>query len=115
MIYLGFYNARIKLNGIDVDLHHWAWGNAYARSYKIQKMAENINPKDQRHIYAVGHRHTALYQFYRKMHLFLPWAFQRATLFSKRLGLDNTVWGWVIEIDIDKNGGTRINMEFIKI
>jgi hypothetical protein len=22
MIYLGFYNARIKLNGIDVDLHH---------------------------------------------------------------------------------------------
>ena len=115
LIYLGFYSADITVNWIKVWLQHWAWWNAYARSYKIQKMAENINPKDQPHIYAAWHRHTALYQFYRKMHLFLPWAFQKSTLLSKRLWLDNTVWWWVIDINIDKYWWTQIRMEFIKI
>lgn len=115
IINLGFYDARIKLNGVDINAHHW-WGSmSYAKSYKIQKLMENINPKDQPNIFASGHRHTALYMFYRKIHWFLPWAFLKENLLAKRFNLDNTIGGWVIEVEIDEKGWTKIGMNFIKV
>lgn len=115
IINLGFYDARIKLNGVDINAHHW-WGNmSYARSYKPQKLMENINPKDQPHIFASWHWHTALYMFYRKIHWFLPWAFLKENLLAKRFNLDNTIGGWVIEVEIDEKGWTKIWMNFIKV
>lgn len=115
MINLGFYDARIKLNGVDINLHHWGWSMSYAKSYKIQKLLENINPKDQPNIFASGHRHTSLYVFYRKIHSFLPWAFLKENLLAKRFNLDNTIGGWVIEIDIDEKGWSHIKTEFLHI
>ena len=113
MINLGFYDARIKLNGVDVNLHHW-WGSmSYAKSYKPQKLMENINPKDQPDLFTSGHRHTALQMFYRKIHGFLPWAFLKENLLAKRFNLDNTVWWRIIELDIDETWGSRIRTEFI--
>lgn len=115
IINLGFYDARIKLNGVDINGHHWWGSSSYAKSYKIQKLMETINPKDQPHIFASGHWHTALYMFYRKIHGFLSWAFLKENLLAKRFNLDNTIWWRVIEVEIDKNGGTRIGMKFIKL
>lgn len=115
IINLGFYDARIKLNGVDINAHHWGGNMSYARSYKPQKLMETINPKDQPHIFAAGHWHTALYMFYRKIHWFLPWAFLKENLLAKRFNLDNTIGGWVIEVEIDEKGWTKIWMNFIKI
>jgi predicted phosphodiesterase len=115
LINLWFYDARVKLNGVDINLHHW-WGSmSYAKSYKIQKLLENIDPKNQPNVFASGHWHTALYMFYRKIHSFLPWAFLKENLLAKRFNLDNTIWGWVVEVDINETGGSKINMEFIKL
>ncbi len=115
LINLGFYDARIKLNGVDINLHHGGWGMSYAKSYKIQKLLENIDPKNQPNVFAAGHRHTALYVFYRKIHSFLPWAFLKENLLAKRFNLDNTIGGWIIEVEIDKTGWTKIGMKFIKL
>lgn len=115
IINLWFYDARIKLNWIDVNLHHW-WGSmSYAKSYKIQKLLENIDPKNQPNVFAAGHWHTAIYLFYRKIHSFLPGAFLKENLLAKRFNLDNTIWGWIIEIEIDEKWGSKIGMKFVKI
>ena len=113
--WLGFYNARIKLNWIDIELHHWGGSNSYAQSYKIQKMLENADPKCQPNVFLLGHYHTALYTFYRKIHAFMVWAFQWETLLAKRFKLGNVNWGWIIDVTLDNKGWTIINMEFIKV
>lgn len=115
LINLWFYDARIKLNGVDINLHHWGGSMSYAKSYKIQKLLENINPKDQPNVFAAWHWHTALYMFYRKIHSFLPWAFLKENLLAKRFNLDNTIGGRIVEVDIDEKWGSSINTEFIKL
>lgn len=112
---LGFYNARIKLNGVDIELHHWGWSNSYSVSYKPQKYLENTDPKDQPNVYLLWHFHTAMYMFYRKIHAFMVWAFQWETLLAKRFKLGNTNGGWIIDVSLDNQGWTIINMEFIKV
>lgn len=115
LINLWFYDARIKLNGVDINIHHGWWSMSYAKSYKIQKLLENINPKDQPNVFAAWHWHTALYMFYRKIHSFLPWAFLKENLLAKRFNLDNTIGGRIVEVDIDEKWGSSINTEFIKL
>lgn len=113
--YLWFYNARVKLNGVDIELHHGGGGNSYSWSYKPQKYLENCNPKDQPHVYLLGHFHTALYMFYRKIHALMVWAFQEETLLSKRFKLGNTQ-GWrIVDVSLDNKGWTIINLEFISV
>lgn len=115
IINLWFYDARIKLNGVDINLHH-GWGSmSYAKSYKIQKLLENINPKDQPNMFISWHRHTALYMFYRKIHSFLPWAFLKENLLAKRFNLDNTIWWRIVEIDLDWKWWSKIKNEFIRL
>lgn len=115
IINLWFYDARIKLNWVDVNLHHGGWSMSYAKSYKIQKLLENIDPNNQPNVFAAGHRHAAVYLFYRKIHSFLPGAFLKENLLAKRFNLDNTIWGWVVEIEIDEKWWSKIWMKFIKI
>ena len=115
IINLWFYDARVKLNWIDINSHHGGWSMSYAKSYKIQKLLENIDPKNQPNLFVSWHWHTALYMFYRKIHSFLPWAFLKENLLAKRFNLDNTIWGWIVEIELDEKGWSKINMEFIKL
>lgn len=115
MNYHWFYNARVVLNGIDIEMQHGGWSNSYAWSYKPQKYLENANPKDQPNVFLLWHYHTALYMFYRKIHTFMVWAFQWETNLTKRFKLWNTQWWWIVEVWLDKTGGTNIKMEFISV
>ena len=114
MHYLWFYNARIIINWVDVEIQHWWWSNSYAWSYKPQKYLENADPKNQPNVFLLWHYHTALYMFYRKIHTFMVWAFQWETNLSKRFKLGNTQWWWKIEVWLDEKWWTIINIEFIK-
>ena len=115
LINLGFYDARLKLNWIDINLHHWGWSLSYAKDYKMKKYLDSLPVENQPDIFALGHYHTALYDLHRWIHGFMPWAFLKQNLLAKRFNLGNTIWGWVIEIDKNEKGESRINMEFIKL
>lgn len=114
MHFLGWYDATIDVNWIKSELHHWGWGNAYSISYKPQKYLETIDPKDQPNVFLEWHFHSALYMFYRKIHTFMVASFQKPTLFSTRMKFGNTRWGWIVEVWLDNQWGTRIVLEFIK-
>ena len=115
LINLGFYDARLKLNGIDINLHHWGWSLSYAKDYKMKKYLDSLPVDNQPDIFALWHYHTALYDLHRWIHWFMPWAFLKENLLAKRFNLDNVIWGWIIEMDKNENGENRINMEFIKL
>lgn len=115
LINLWFYDARLRLNWIDINLHHW-WGSlSYAKDYKMKKYLDSLPVENQPDIFALGHYHTALYDLHRWIHWFMPWAFLKENLLAKRFNLGNTIGGWVIEIDKNEKGQSRLNMEFIKI
>lgn len=114
IINMWFYDARIKLNWVDINAHHGGGSMSYAKSYKPQKLIENIPVDNQPDIFASGHWHDALYMAYRNIHTFLPWAFLKQNLLAKRYNLWNTIWWWIVDIDINEKGESRIDMEFIQ-
>lgn len=114
LINLWFYDARLKLNGIDINLHH-GWGSlSYAKDYKMRKYLESLPVESQPDIFALGHYHTALYDLHRWIHWFMPWAFLKENLLAKRFNLDNNIWWWIIEIEKDREWKNIINMEYMK-
>jgi predicted phosphodiesterase len=114
IIDMWFYDARIKLNGVSINAHHGWWNMSYAKSYKPQKLIENIDTRNQPDIFASGHRHDALYMAYRNIHSFLPWAFLKQNLLAKRFNLGNTIGWWIVEVDIKEDGSSEIQMKFIQ-
>lgn len=114
IIDMGFYDARIKLNGVDINAHHWGKSQAYAKSYHAQKLIENIDTRNQPDIFASWHRHDALYMAYRNIHTFLPWAFLKQNMLAKRFNLWTTIGGRIVEIDIKDDGSSVIQMKFIE-
>lgn len=115
LINLGFYDARLRLNWIDINLHH-GWGSlSYAKDYKMKKYLDSLPVEWQPDIFALWHYHTALYDLHRGIHWFMPWAFLKENLLAKRFNLGNTIWWWIIEIEKNEKGQSKLNMEFIKL
>ena len=100
LVFVGDYDATVVLNGIKIGLHHGAGGASYATSYKLQKYLEKIGSGQKPQIYILGHYHTALSMFYRNIHAFLPGCFQKPNDFSVRLGLPNTIGGFIVEAEV---------------
>lgn len=115
LINLGFYDARLRLNWIDINLHHWGWSLSYAKDYKMKKYLDSLPVENQPDIFALGHYHTALYDLHRGIHWFMPWAFLKENLLAKRFNLGNVIGWWVIDIRKDEKGKTYLNMEFIRL
>lgn len=114
LINLGFYDARLRLNWIDINLHHWGGSLSYAKDYKMKKYLDSLPVEWQPDIFALWHYHTALYDLHRGIHGFMPASFLKSNLLSKRFNLDNTIWWWIIEIEKDDKWKSFLNMEFIK-
>lgn len=115
LINLWFYDARLRLNWIDINLHHWGGSLSYAKDYKMKKYLDSLPVEWQPDIFALWHYHTALYDLHRWIHGFMPGAFLKENLLAKRFNLDNTIWGWIIEVDKNEKGQSVLNMEFIKL
>ena len=115
LINLGFYDARLRLNWIDINLHHWGWSLSYAKDYKMKKYLDSLPVENQPDIFALWHYHTALYDLHRGIHGFMPWAFLKENLLAKRFNLGNVIGWWVIDIRKDEKWKTYLNMEFIRL
>jgi len=111
--FIWWYNGRIILNWIIVELQHWGGTWSYAVSYKLQKYLETYRPDEQPDIYILWHYHQALYMVYRWIHSFLPGAFLKENLLAKRYKLGNTIWWWIVRIK-KKNGKKQVFAKFIE-
>ena len=115
LVHLWFYDARLVLSNIVIQLHHWGWSLSYAKDYKMKKYLDSLPVENQPDIFALGHYHSALYDLHRGIHGFLPASFLKTNLLAKRFNLWNVIWWRLIEIEKDEDWTTRINMEFVKM
>ena len=114
MDYLGDYLACVELDSIKIALMHGAGGNAYARSYKLQKLIEQMPPELKPHMLFVGHWHiTNWLPMYRNVSGFSVGAFQSQTPFLTRLGLYPEIGGYIIEVRVDDAGLVSVKPEWI--
>lgn len=112
--YLGDYLTFAELDGIRIGLMHGAGGQAYARSYKLQKIIEQMAPEQKPHMLFVGHWHTtAILPMYRNVAAYSVGCFQAQTPFLTRLGLYPEVGGYIVEIVVGDNGLKSIKSEWI--
>lgn len=99
IIYIGQYSARVKLaDKIVMDMLHPMGSQAYALSYKAQRMINAMDPNDLPNILGFGHYHCAFDMEYRGIKFIQVPCFKDPSLqFEKRLGLVSTIGGWIIE------------------
>lgn len=105
MKYLGQAYARVILpEGVELDLLHPGGGSAYALSYKAQRYINNLSPHDIPNILVFGHYHCAFYMDYRNVHFLQVPAFKDSGIWEKRLGLNPTTGGWLVDARISQEG-----------
>lgn len=104
MVYLNPDTADLKIGKLNIRMHHGSGGKAYSVSYKLQKYAETINPKDNIHMVLQGHFHNAFYMYYQNMHCFQVGALIDETPFSRSLGLKNEKSCYWVNVQTDSKG-----------
>jgi len=114
MEYLGDYLAYLEMANIRVGIMHAGGGVAYARSYKPQKIVEQLSPEKKPHLMFIGHWHVACsIPRYRNVETFSLGAFQDQTPYLVRKGLDPNVTGLIIEVLADSTGLLSVKQEWI--
>ena len=103
--YLGMYGAHLKLGNIKIYMMHGDSGVAYARSYKLQKIIEQMSPQTKPHILVAGHWHVGTHlPMYRNVEGFSLGCFQAQTSYMRRKGLYPTLAGLILKIYPDEMG-----------
>ena len=109
LVFLGDNYATYMIGAIKIALMHGAGGVVYARSYKLQKIIEQISPENKPHMLFLGHYHCEDIQpMYRNVvGIQLP-CFQSQTPYLARGGLYPELGGWIIEFGVNDKGFTDI-------
>ena len=108
MHYLGRDWAKIEITpNCVLELRHPWDGSAYAISYKPQKMIESMEADSKPNLLAIGHYHKLEYLFHRNVHSFQTGCFQSQTPFTRGKGISVHLGGWIVTIEVDKNGYIR--------
>lgn len=114
MEYLGDWLAFVDFNGIKVALMHGGGGVAYARSYKVQKIIEQMSPDMKPHMLFVGHWHvTDWLPMYRNVSGFTVGCFQSQTPYLAQKGLYPEVGGYIVEVTTDETGILETNVSWV--
>lgn len=112
--YLGDYLAYIDMAGIKVAIMHSGGGVAYSRSYKPQKIVEQLAPEAKPHMLFIGHWHVACYiPHYRNCETYSIGSFQAQTPFLTRLGLFPNIGGVIVEVVTDSTGIKSVKSEWV--
>jgi DNA polymerase II small subunit/DNA polymerase delta subunit B len=109
LVFLGDNYATYMIGEIKIAIMHGEGGVPYARSYRLQKIIEQISPENKPHMLFLGHFHVEDVQpMYRNvLGIQLP-CFQAQTPFLARKGLYPELGAWVVEFGVDKKGLTDI-------
>ncbi len=108
VVHLGFHSAFVDIGPCRIYMAHGSRGGmAYARSYKIQKLLEQmaVVQRDQTDLALYGHWHVGMHlPGYQSVEAFAVPCFQRQTRFLKTVGLQPVLGGIVLEIEFGQRG-----------
>lgn len=104
MHYLGSDCEDLHIGKLKIRLFHGRGGQAYAKSYKIQKYLDTIPIKEMPHILQTGHIHQAFYYKQDDTHCFQTSCLQDLTPFARSMGLTNDKSVWWVDVDMDDKG-----------
>ena len=112
IVYLGSDVADLKIGKLKIRLFHGKGGNAYAKSYKVQKYLDSIPLEERPHILQTGHVHQSFYMKQDDTHCFQTSCLEDLTPFARSMGLANDKSVWWIDVNIDDRGKIEsINQE----
>lgn len=107
IVYLGSDVADLNIGKLKVRLFHGKGGNAYARSYKIQKYLDSIPLEERPHILQTGHIHQSFYMKQDNTHCFQTSCLEDLTPYARSMGFSNDKSVWWLEIDMDSKGNIQ--------
>ena len=112
LVYLGSDCENMKIGKLNIRLFHGTGGNAYAKSYKLQKYLDSIDAEERPHILQTGHIHQAFYMKQGNTHCFQTSCLQDLTPYARSKGLSNdkSVW-WIDVYNDDKGNPVKIQQE----
>jgi hypothetical protein len=116
MINLGYHGAYLELSDIPnlIYLHHGSGGVAYARSYKIQKLIEQLSPDQKPFMLFEGHYHVSCHlPLYRNVYAWQMPCFQSQTPYLKAHGLYPEIFGVIVDITIDNGKPVKYENEVV--
>jgi len=103
MKYKGFHGAYFNIKGVNIYLHHGDGGVAYARSYKAQKLIEQMSPENKPHMMFLGHYHVGCHlPMYRNVYLWQMPCFQAQTPYLLAKGLEPELMGLIVSFRISE-------------
>ncbi len=85
-------------------MYHGAKGQAYAKSYKLQKYLDSIPLEERPHILQTGHIHQAFYMKQDRTHCFQTSCLQDLTAYERSMGLNNDKSCWWVDAYMDDKG-----------
>ena len=104
IVYLGSDVADLKIGKLKIRLFHGKGGNAYAKSYKVQKYLDSIPLEERPHILQTGHVHQSFYMKQDDTHCFQTSCLEDLTPFARSMGLANDKSVWWVDVNIDDRG-----------
>ena len=107
IVYLGSDVADLNIGKLKVRLFHGKGGNAYARSYKIQKYLDSSPLEERPHILQTGHIHQSFYMKQDNTHCFQTSCLEDLTPYARGMGFSNDKSVWWLEIDMDSKGNIQ--------
>lgn len=103
--YLGMTGAFMEFGKIKIYILHKSGGVAYARSYHLQKIIEQLSPQQKPHILLTGGDHVSNHlPMYRNVEAFLVGCFQAQTPYMKAKGIYPAIQGLILTIHPIKEG-----------
>lgn len=92
------YQAFVNFGGFRICLYHPDSGQAYAISYKLQKLVESFTAENLPDIVIMGHFHQKEYVTIRSVECFQAACFEAQTPYEVRKNLHPVIGGWIVEI-----------------
>lgn len=112
LIYLGSDCEDLKIGKLRIRLYHGTGGNAYAKSYKLQKYLDSIDTEERPHILQTGHIHQSFYMKQGKTHCFQTSCLQDLTPYERSKGFTSDKSCWWVDVYMDNNGNPiKMNQE----
>lgn len=106
--YAGYHSAFIEVGGLRALIQHGAMGGAaYARSYKVQKLVEQLDNEERARTQMAFYGHWHYFNdvgLYQGMLCYNVACFQSQTRFLRRLGLQPATMGLAIEVEVHRDG-----------